>query len=443
MLSAGDRVGIAVSAGADSVTLLHILHALARYEITVLHVNHHLRGSESDADECFVRQLAAQFALPIEVHHARIGPGNMEQLARDARRVFFSEARDRLTLHRIALGHNQSDQAETVLYRFLRGSGLAGLAGMSPVSADGYIRPLIHLTREDIRQWAAAQNISWRDDLSNENTELVRNRLRLEVFNPKLVQVLSANATVARDEEDWWATRIADLCSRLALNTSLGIQFSVPALRTLHAAEQRRLFRHAIGQIKGDLRSIDLSHIEALRKLLETEAGHDRILLPMVDALRSFGVLLLAKPGVIGNEPRHYQMSIQFGKELALPHDGGRLYVNWIKRDDQFCGNFGVEAYSVQDTADLDGDVLSLTGKLAGLYIRNWEPGDEFRRTGHEKPAKIKSLFQEYRVVLWERRRWPVMILADEIVWSARFGVAAKFQAHDKSRSILRVVYSA
>jgi len=443
MLAAGEGVGVAVSGGADSVALLHVLHGLSRYEITVLHVNHQLRGAESEGDEAFVRELAAKLGLPIQVKQAPIGSGNMEQLARNARRSFFAET----GLRRIALGHNQSDQAETVLYRFLRGSGLAGLAGMRPVTADGFIRPFIHFTREEIRGWAQAQGILWREDSSNENTELVRNRMRLEVFNPQLVEVLSANAVVAQDEEDWWAGRIADLYASLARPTALGVLFSVPALSGLHAAEQRRVIRHALKQLKGDLRSIDLAHVEAVRKVLQSEAGHDRILLPGADVLRSFSTVLIAEPGKIGNEPRHYQMQVKIGLEQALPYDNGRLYVNWINPGDRFCGNFG-EAGSIQEVVDLDGDVLSGLGGLAKLRVRNWEPGDEYLRTGHEKPEKIKSLFQEYRIVLWDRRRWPVLILDDElilegeIVWSRRFGASAKFQANGQSRRILRLIYS-
>jgi tRNA(Ile)-lysidine synthase len=442
MLAPGDSVGVAVSGGADSVTLLQILHRLAAYEITVLHVNHQLRGAESEADEEFVRELAAKLGFPIEVKQAPVGAGNMEQLARDARRAFFAEVRVRLGLRRIALGHNQSDQAETVLYRFLRGSGLAGLAGMRPVTQDGLIRPLIHLTREEIRSWAAAENIAWREDSSNDNIDLVRNRMRLKVFNPQLVQVLSANAVVAQDEEDWWSERIAGLYRSVAQETTLGLQFSVAALMSLHAAEQRRVIRHAISQVKGDLRSIDLSHVEAVRKVLQSEAGHDRILLPGIDVLRSFGTVVMAQPGKLGSEPRHYEIFAEIGKEVALPYDNGRLYVNWVKPDDRFCGNFGVEPDVVREVVDFDGDVLDGAGRLKGLLVRNWEPGDAYVRAGHEKPEKIKSLFQEHRVVLWDRRRWPVMILDDEIVWSRHFGVAEKFQARDQSRSILRLVYS-
>ncbi len=453
MANPGDRVGVAVSGGADSVSLLHVLHGLAKYQVVVLHVNHQLRGVESDGDEAFVRELAARLGLPIEVRQAPLGAGNMEQLARDARRAFFAECRVKHDLRCVALGHNQSDQAETVLYRFLRGSGLAGLAGMSPVSQDGFIRPMLDCTREEIRRWAADQGITWREDSSNQNSELVRNRLRLDVFNPQLVQVLSANAAVAQDEEDWWAGRISGLYSVLAKGNSLGVEFPVSELRALHPAEQRRLVRYAIRRIKGDLRSIDFPHVESIRNLLGSEAGHDRVLIPGVDALRSFGTLLLAAPGRLGSAARHYRINVKIGTEMALPYESGRLYVNRVKPEDRICANFGVEADSIYEIAYLDGDVLARAATLNSWHVRNWEPGDEYRRAGHEKSEKIKSLFQEFRILLWDRRRWPVLLVGDEvvgeqvlgerIVWSRRFGVAAEFQATDESRSIVRVLYVA
>jgi tRNA(Ile)-lysidine synthase len=468
MLSPGDKLGVAVSGGADSVMLLHILHTLAAYRLVVLHVNHELRGAESDGDERFVRELADKLGLPVEVRHAPVGEGNLEQLARDARRTFFAEARLNLGLRCLALGHTRTDQAETVLYRFLRGSGLAGLAGMSAVTADGLIRPMLDVTREEVRESAAQQGIAWREDSSNQNTDLVRNRLRLEVMNPQLVRVLAANASVAHDEEDWWASRIAHLFSATVQPTHLGLQFPVAALKALHPAEQRRLLRYAVRELKGDLKSIDLAHIEAIRRLYlsakgtsraaegspkpiaasgpgvpvlrelsKSEAGHDRILIPGVDALRSFGTLLLAEPGKLGDAPRHYREKIKIGTELAIPYNGGSLYVNRMKPEHQFCGNFGMEA-----AADIDEEVLERVGTLDSLYVRNWEPGDEYRRRGHGTSEKIKSLFQAYRILLWDRRRWPVLVMDEEIVWSRQFGVAAKFQATKESRSVVRILYS-
>src|SRR6516165_6073363 len=147
MIAPGSRTGVAVSGGADSVVLLHLLHQLAKQfatSLTVLHVNHGLRGAESDGDEEFVRQLAASLDIRFFSERPSLRQGNLEETAREARREFFRRTQQELGLTQVALGHTRSDQAETVLFRFLRGSGTAGLAGMRFVSAgDALIRPLL------------------------------------------------------------------------------------------------------------------------------------------------------------------------------------------------------------------------------------------------------------------------------------------------------------
>src|ERR1700728_4038287 len=142
------RIGVAVSGGADSVFLLHALRELG-LAVAVVHINHGLRGAESDRDERFVRSLALQFGLPVHVSAAQITTGNIEQEARLARYDFFAQQITAGTCEAVATGHTLDDQAETVLYRFLRGAGTAGLSGIRPATASGIIRPLIELRREE------------------------------------------------------------------------------------------------------------------------------------------------------------------------------------------------------------------------------------------------------------------------------------------------------
>ena len=154
MFAAGDRVAVAVSGGADSVCLLHVLLDLApRWDLTlsVLHINHNLRGDASRADADFVRSLAVSLNLPFTLHDLDLSacPGNLEQSARSARLGFFHDRLAGGLATRIALGHTRSDQAETVLFRFLRGSGATGLAAIRPVTPSGIVRPLtLSLTPE-------------------------------------------------------------------------------------------------------------------------------------------------------------------------------------------------------------------------------------------------------------------------------------------------------
>lgn len=445
MLSAAHRIGVGVSGGADSVVLVHILHRLS-LEPVLLHANHQLRGAESDADEAFVRALAGSLGLEILVEAARPGGGNLEQEARRVRRDFFRRAMRQLHLDRIALGHTRSDQAETVLLRLLRGSGLAGLAGMRPVTADGLVRPLLTTSREEVRAWSSEQGIEWREDSSNRDPRFARNRLRneaipllREAFNQNLELVLARTAALAADEEDYWIQQIEPLYGQITKRTELGSFFQVEDLERLPTPVRRRILRRALIDVRGDLRSIDIDHIEAILAICSSRHGHDRVILPGVDALRSFGKLLLARPGEAMPAARNYSIELRNGVEHELPARAGFLRVNRIPPEMRNCDKFETEDQLLEEIADLDEQAIAEAG--GSLLVRNWEPGDEIRRPGRQSAEKIKSLFQEYKILLWERRHWPVVAAGDKIVWVRRFGSAAEFCSADYNRGAIRLTY--
>jgi tRNA(Ile)-lysidine synthase len=449
MLSQGDRVGVAVSGGADSVVLLHVLHRLAprlQIGLMVLHVNHGLRGAESDADEEFARELAASLGLEILAGSGTIGAGNLEQEARRVRTDFFKSCLAGHGLRRVALGHTRSDQAETVLFRLLRGSGLAGLAGMRFVTEEGIIRPLLTTSRDEVRQWAMKERISWREDSSNLDPQFARNQLRnaaipalTRQFNPKLETVLAGVAELAQAEEDYWTEEIKGIYDGIAKRNDFGLILQVELLTALHPAVQRRVLRYAIGRVRGDLRSIDFAHVEAVRALCFSAHGHDRAIVPGIDALRSFDQLLLTQPGQLNAGAREYRINLELGVESELPLRVGSIFVSSENCGGENCVKVDKDQDFAVEVADLDADLLA--DGPGGLFVRNWEPGDGLRRAGHQKPEKIKSLFQQYKVLLWERRHWPVVVAGREIAWVRAFGSAAQFAASAGSRRVLRLVY--
>jgi tRNA(Ile)-lysidine synthase len=447
MLSPGDRIGVAVSGGADSVVLLHILHRLGM-SLVVLHVNHHLRGAESEEDEAFVRSLAGSLGIEIKVQHSAAVRGNLEQEAREVRREFFLRSMAECGLRRVALGHTRSDQAETVLFRLLRGSGLAGLAGMRPVTREGLIRPLLTTSREEVRLWAKTEGLAWREDTSNANLEFARNRLRHQTiptlrkeYNANLEAILASTAKLAQAEEDYWNQQIEPIYQQITKRTRLGSIFQIASLADLHPAVQRRVVRRALEEVRGDLRGIDLAHIEAVLNLCQSAQGHDRVLIPGVDAMRSFDRLLLARPGTLGGQPRQYRLPLKLGGSYELPYQAGCISVNWVKPESEFCANFKKEPELEVQVSDLDGDVVGRDATLQSLCVRNWQPGDELHRPGHKAAEKIKSLFQEERVLLWERKHWPVVLAGEEIVWARQFGGAARFKVSGESQRMIRLTY--
>ncbi|MBV9769929.1 MAG: tRNA lysidine(34) synthetase TilS, partial [Bryobacterales bacterium] len=221
MFEVGQRVGVAVSGGADSVFLLHALLELAprwALEISVIHIEHGIRGAASLADAAFVAQLARTLELRFYVRQADVPAidGNVEEAARNVRQRFYSELMAAGAVDRVSTGHTRSDQAETVLYRMVRGAGLGGLAGILPVTKEGLVRPLLGTDQSQIRAWLRERLIPWQEDETNRDLTYARNRLRHQILprlreglNPQLDAALAHLATLARDEEDYWEAELA------------------------------------------------------------------------------------------------------------------------------------------------------------------------------------------------------------------------------------------
>lgn len=430
------RIGVAVSGGADSVFLLHALRQL-EVAVAVLHINHRLRGPESDRDEAFVRALALQFGLPVHVFASPVPEGNIEQEARRVRYDFFARQIAAGICDAVATGHNLDDQAETVLYRFLRGAGTAGLSGIRLATAAGIIRPLIELRREEIRQWLTERNIPWQEDSSNQKLEFLRNRIRMRhlpelsaSLNPSLAEVLASTANWARGEEDYWTAELDRLAPLYFVEKPETILISTQPFLELPVAVQRRLLRRGIERVRGSLRAIDFQHVERIRAMMATREGSGRLQIPDLDVYRSFDWLRLAPPGIDSRLERDFELDLTIPGRTVVP--GRQLTIEM-----ELVANPSV--YNNGEVGALAWEQCICSPSFQGLKLRNWRPGDQYQPQGRSSAEKIKTLFQEYRVPLWERRTWPVITGGNTIVWSRRFGVAGKLAAGPGSGKILTI----
>ncbi|HLK22178.1 MAG TPA: tRNA lysidine(34) synthetase TilS [Bryobacteraceae bacterium] len=438
MFASGSRIGVAVSGGADSVFLLHALRELRWSELSVLHVEHGIRGEASRQDAAFVQALAEKYALPFHIHSADVPAiqDNQEQAARDVRRKFFAELIAAGTVDRIATGHTRTDQAETVLFRILRGAGSAGIAGILPVTKEGLVRPLLEIDRSEIEDWLRKRNIPWREDASNQDRSYARNRLRHEIlpllreaFNPNLDHTLANMATVARDEERYWQSTLP------APQSPIPNPQTLPLRELREPAVARRLIRAAIAAAKGDLRQIDFAHVERILEMARSPGGHDRAQLPGLDVIRSFEWIRLVPANASSAVP-DFSMPIQAPGSVELPGSGTRITLQVLEKSES------PKAYATVGN-ELDWQRLTVAGGvLPSLELRNWRPGDQYQPQGQSKEQKIKNLFQDARIPLWERGYWPIITYNGIIVWTQKFGAAAEFAAGPCTRVVLRVEVS-
>lgn len=296
----GRSVLVAVSGGIDSSALAHALHELREQEglnLSIGHVNHGLRGEESEADEAAVRALAAGLGLPVRA--ARIDPGRLregrpsrerstlQEAARILRyRALRELARD-LGASRIATGHTADDQAETVLLRLLRGTGPDGLGGIPESSPDGRIvRPLLRVARSEIERFARERGLCWREDASNAQDRYARNRLRrhwlpglARDFNPRLLRAIGDLAEAQREDSAWIATQVErEVASRFAPD-GRWLRIEAEGWEILPEALARRLARAALVR-SGAGRHVSRIHLERMLAFLRAGRRDSYIELP-------------------------------------------------------------------------------------------------------------------------------------------------------------------
>jgi tRNA(Ile)-lysidine synthase len=426
LLKAGDRVGVAVSGGADSVALLHLLLELRKelgIVLSAVHFNHKLRGAESEEDERFVAELAQQHKLELSCEsgevaaHAAEKHLSVEAAAREMRYRYFRQLLTEGRLNRIATAHTLDDQAETVLLKIVRGAGSRGLAGIYPqlpVSSSQFsdnvqpsiIRPLLGTRRRELEAYLLALGQSWREDKSNRDLRHMRNRVRhgilprLERYlNPAVREALAETAEIARAEEEYWGKEVSRVLPSVwqaagVLNLSLVLAWPV--------ALQRRVVRAATEAL--GLR-LDFQHIEKILALSSTPAGSTVLPHGWVVSRRT-GELWFESKGET-REGSDYEYRLSVPGSVEVQEAGSRFEAVLVS-------GIAARGYNREDLLD--------RARLATeLKVRNWRAGDRFWPAHTKAAKKIKELLQERHATGPERKLWPVVVSGGDVVWVRGF----------------------
>jgi tRNA(Ile)-lysidine synthase len=441
MLADGARAGVAVSGGADSVALLHVLARLGwrrGWTLEVLHFDHRLRGADSDADRRFVEELAAGMGLACHVECADVRAAaqgaNLEQTARQMRYKFFAEMRARRGLEVVATGHTASDQAETVLLRVLRGAGAESLAGIRPVNDGWVVRPLIEVTREEVRQWLRSEGLEWREDASNADICYDRNRIRHELlpllrreWNPAVEEALARLAGAFARDEEWWAQQTEVVWREAARRCRWGVILDTKALGRAHPALQVRVLKKACAEAAGVAPRIEGEHLETLLALVRQRAGAGKASLPGVRAWRSFGQVLIHPADQAFGRPAE----VELGVPGAAALEGAGTWITLRLTHP------GAEAEMGKS------DLLDGARASGPFVLREWRDGDAYRPLGIVRAQTLQALLQRRRVLAWERNAWPVLVWQGRIVWARKFGVAADYAAESGCRRAIEIAEKA
>jgi tRNA(Ile)-lysidine synthase len=477
LLMPGNRVGVAVSGGADSVALLRLLLDL-RDELglvlSVIHLNHNLRAQESAGDEQFVAELAAKFNLPFSSREADVAVRaasngiSLETAARELRYQFFAELlrAQPAGLDRVATGHTLDDQAETVLMRVIRGTGMRGLGGIHPHleledQPGEIVRPLLNVRRREIEVYLHDIQQPWREDSTNRDHKFTRNRVRhlllplLErEFNPSIAENLSEFATIARAEEDYWESEAAgwmgtavqwfspEEMRAASANGLVQLSPTSPSahsaaseehdLETAHAdhpqhaalnihwllSEPLALQRRVIKSIaeEADL-AMEFKHVEEILAFAANDHSDGKQLaLPLGwKVLREAELLIFEAPDQSRTGPVDYAYRLPAPGQLAVPELRSTIQIRAVT--------------DARQPARYNPDQLFDEALLSReLTVRNWRPGDRFWPAHTKSSKKIKELLQDRHVTGPAKKIWPVIASGNDVVWVRGFAAPAHWQ---------------
>jgi tRNA(Ile)-lysidine synthase len=441
----GERVGVAVSGGADSMLLLHFMEQFSHdvgLHLVVVHFNHQLRGPESVADEQFVRERAKSLGMEFIGGEAAVGKvarelhRNLEATARDLRYRFFFSLVNQGRVDKVLTAHTANDQAETVLLRLLRGSGAKGLGGIYPVLEGKVARPFLKLTRAEIDSELSRRKLDIRVDASNRDTRFLRNKVRAELlpllereYNPAIVSLLSELADRARDDEACLERQAWERAHAWRIREGRNEKIPVSAFAQFPPSTGRRVLRQMIAAASGHLRGMTHGHVEALRRFaVQGQSGRSLVLPRGLVAQKEFDWLII---GVRERETARngYSYPIEVPGKIRIPELGSTFLFTIVNSSEMGKGYNGT-----------DGPKVDLSKLKGELRIRSWQAGDSLQPVGSRKRRKVKELFQERRVPLGRRRLWPVLNCGKSVIWVRGFPPDAHVAVSPATEHVVTIV---
>lgn len=458
MFGRGDLVVVGVSGGPDSVALLCALSRLRQqlgYELCVAHLNHRLRGRQSDADAELVRALSERMGVPARIEAREVAPLarryrlGVEEAARVVRYEFFAQVIQDLEACCVAVGHTADDQVETVVMHWLRGAGLAGLQGMRPVTYQlvglkwaardrqrvKVVRPMLDVSRQEVEEYVRARRLPTCVDVSNVDRRFLRNRVRLDLlpyleqFNPKFREAVLRSARIAAQDYDYIQSQVLAVWETLAREETGAVTIDLNGWRALPPSLQYYVLRQAAIVLLGEAMDISAANLEAAVEAMRTKPVGTSIVWPrqlrLVKGYDEFR-LIVGEPAVA--------KAIRGRQRLNIPGVTGIKGTGW-----QVVARITTERCTTNSDrwhADLDYEIVG-----PELYVRKRQPGDAFQPLGMDQVKKLQDFFVDEKVPRDQRDQVPIVVSPSQIVWVAGHRIDHRARVTDRTKRVLCLTF--
>jgi tRNA(Ile)-lysidine synthase len=454
LLKGGQKIVVAVSGGPDSVCLLHILHALKKelgVELFVAHLNHQLRGAESDADAAYVSGLARRLKIPAVIESSDVRSYQkkhkltLEEAAREVRYRFLASIAQKTGAQVIAAGHTADDHVETILMHLVRGSGIKGLRGLRAftqqnISGAGFtiIRPLLGLSREETTGYCREHGLKPRLDSSNLSLEPFRNKVRhillpeLRKYNPRISEAFLRTAATAAADLDFIENEARLAAPKVSLVNGDSVILDKKTFLALHPAIQRQLLRDSIETLLGSLKDIEAGHIEDMIEALGKPAGKIIGLPFALNFYIDYGRYILA-PDITSECPLP-----ELKKEFSLTIPGKASSSGW-----EAAATYVTRPAETKDeggfTAFFDASTVAAAGKK--LKVRGILPGDRFQPLGMEQEKKLNRFMTDEKIPRAWRNHIPLVCSGGEIIWVVGYRISELYRVKPETKKVLKLEF--
>lgn len=444
LIEDGDKIVLGLSGGPDSVCLLHILYRLKEkmnIEVYAAHLNHQIRGLEAQKDALYISQICedlgiTSFVKAINVpEYCKEQGVSLEEGARTLRYEMFEEIKQKTKSNKIAIGHNRNDQAETVLMRIMRGTGLQGLRGIEYIRDNEIIRPILDIERSEIEAYCEKYELNPRIDKTNLESIYTRNKIRLELipymkdnFNPNVIESIVRMTNSLKSDSDYIDLEAEKSFKEVSTLKENSVEISLPKYSNLHNAIKVRVLRSAIKHIIGDTNFVDQKHIEDIIEL-ECESKLNKMLnLPRgIFAYRRKNIIILTTKEIVSEEidfcyniPSNGFIKI---KELNLVLETQKMSIDRYK---------SIKLDKTSKGFDFD----KIKG---GIVVRSRKQGDKIKLARGSK--KVKDLFIDLKIPREDRCKVPVITDDEGILCVGDYKTSENYKIDSETKEVLKISF--
>jgi tRNA(Ile)-lysidine synthase len=450
IITAGDHILIGVSGGADSLALLYFLDKFKEaYAVTigVAHLHHGLRGEAADADEAFVRTFCEERAIPFYSRRRNIreisqdDKISIEEAGRNERYGFFQTVAREHGYNRIALGHHINDQAETMLMRLIRGTGVKGVSGIKSSRNNLYIRPFLCLTKKEIVAYCAINQLAYRTDATNFQRDYTRNRIRLDIMplileiNPRAELHFNEFTIIANEYEAFFEKYVDTIQEKLISRRDNSVFLDRALWLGEEPVVQKELLRRLIFEFKGSLKEIEYNHITAFYNLLKSDKTTWEMNLPhqMLLMRRYDRVMVTSSQKMVKKiiAPKR----ILPDKTWIFAREGIILEVE-IMTQAAFCKKNAFFSKELENHSEKYFDYDKIRGDI---YLRSRQSGDFFYPSGLAGKKTLKKYFIDKKIDRDLRDEIPLLATDSEVLWIIGYAINERYLANGQTKNIIKV----